>query len=560
MVASLIDKSLLQQTEHEGEETRLLLLETIREYGLECLESSGELEATHLAHATYYLGLAEEAAPHLHDAEEASVVARLEREQENLRAALGTLLEQAQAQAGTQKGARALEQALRLCVALYWFWYERGHVREGQIFLERALARGQGVAPRLRARALYAAAELAGGLNEMERTERLCEEGLSLYREVSDTAGMASSLLLLGGMSRVRGHYGLARSRLEEAASLFGQLGDGWMQGRCQVELASIATEQGQYERARALLEDNLQFCQQAGHQVDVHWVRYLMARLLFVQQADLGRAQRLAEQSLAFFQERGYPWHRAYMLTLLAQLRLLQGGVAQAEEWSEESVLLVQEVGEREGLIEPLLCLAHVALAQGDLADARRRYQEGLATLHEMGSEAFLAACLEGLAALSAAQATPHQAARLWGAAEVLRETIGAPMYPVHRASFEQAIALARAQLGEQAFGAAWSEGRLMTPQQALAAQEQGKTSPARSAGPLSPPAPKASAFPAGLTARELEVLRLLAQGWTDAQIAEHLVISVRTVNHHTSSLYSKLGVSSRAAATRAALEYHVL
>jgi predicted ATPase len=260
MVASLIDKSLLQQTEHQGEEVRLLLLQTIREYGLECLVSNGELEAAHMAHATYYLGLAEEAAPHLHGAEEASVVARLEREQENLRAALGSLMEQAQTQAGTKKGARAAEQAMGLCVALYWFWYERGHAREGQIFLERALARGQGVAPRLRARALYAAAELALGLNEMERTERLCEEGLSLYREVSDTAGIASSLLLLGAMARVRGHYGQARSRLEEAASLFGQLGDGWMQGRCQVELARIATEQGQYERSRALLEENLQF------------------------------------------------------------------------------------------------------------------------------------------------------------------------------------------------------------------------------------------------------------------------------------------------------------
>jgi len=122
-----------------------------------------------------------------------------------------------------------------------------------------------------------------------------------------------------------------------------------------------------------------------------------------------------------------------------------------------------------------------------------------------------------------------------------------------------EQAVAQARAQLGEQAFRAAWAEGRLMTPQQTLDAQEKEMIHtalPTRSAAsPLQPPR-----FPAGLTAREVEVLRLLAQGWTDAQIAEHLVISVRTVNNHTASLYSKLGVSSRAAATRAALEYHVL
>jgi ATP/maltotriose-dependent transcriptional regulator MalT len=293
---------------------------------------------------------------------------------------------------------------------------------------------------------------------------------------------------------------------------------------------------------------------------VDVHWVEYLLARLLFVQQADPGRAQRLAEQSLAFFQERGYLLHRAYMLTLLAQLRLLQGEVAQAKAWSEESLLLLQEVGELEGLIEPLLCLAHVALAQGDLAEARRRYQEGRATLHEMGSEAFLAACLEGLAALSAAQATPHQAARLWGAAEALREAIGAPMYPISQASYEHALAQARAQLGEQAWRQAWAEGRMMTPVQALAALEKAMPptdlpAQATTSSPL-----RLSPSPFRLTARELEVLRLLTQGLSDAQIAEHLVISPRTVNHHTTSLYSKLGVSSRAGATRAAIEHHLL
>src|SRR6516225_6638733 len=94
MVASLLDKSLLQQTEHEGEETRLVLLETIREYGLECLVSCGELEVTRTAHAVYFLRLSEEVAPRLRGAEQANFMALLEREQENLRAALGYLLEQ----------------------------------------------------------------------------------------------------------------------------------------------------------------------------------------------------------------------------------------------------------------------------------------------------------------------------------------------------------------------------------------------------------------------------------------------------------------------------------
>jgi len=98
------------------------------------------------------------------------------------------------------------------------------------------------------------------------------------------------------------------------------------------------------------------------------------------------------------------------------------------------------------------------------------------------------------------------------------------------------------------------------MTPDQALAAQDS-ETIPAGRPSVPQPPAPIPSpTYPAGLTAREVEVLRLLAQGWTDAQIAEHLVISPRTVNRHTTSLYSKLNVFSRAAATRYAHEHDLL
>jgi DNA-binding NarL/FixJ family response regulator len=113
---------------------------------------------------------------------------------------------------------------------------------------------------------------------------------------------------------------------------------------------------------------------------------------------------------------------------------------------------------------------------------------------------------------------------------------------------------------LGEQAFRTAWVEGRNMTSQQVLAIPSTTQIPTQIPPSPPSAPARKPVTYPAGLTAREVEVLRLIAQGWTDAQIAKHLVISPRTVNHHTTSLYSKLGVSSRAAATRYAHEHHLL
>ncbi len=117
--------------------------------------------------------------------------------------------------------------------------------------------------------------------------------------------------------------------------------------------------------------------------------------------------------------------------------------------------------------------------------------------------------------------------------------------------ADYERSLSAARVHLGERAFAAAWAQGRSMTSEQALAAQGQ-KPIPTTT---LIPPPP----YPAGLTAREVEVLRLVAGGLTDVQVAEKLVLSPRTVHAHISSIYSKLGVTSRSAATRYAIEHHL-
>jgi DNA-binding NarL/FixJ family response regulator len=121
--------------------------------------------------------------------------------------------------------------------------------------------------------------------------------------------------------------------------------------------------------------------------------------------------------------------------------------------------------------------------------------------------------------------------------------------------------VAGVRTKLGEKAFAAAWTEGSAMTPEQALAAQGPVTLpQPLPTAPSSTPPAKPVPTYPDGLTAREVEVLRLLAQGLTDAQIAEYLVISPRTVNNHLTSIYSKIQVSSRSAATRYAIEHHLV
>ena len=176
-------------------------------------------------------------------------------------------------------------------------------------------------------------------------------------------------------------------------------------------------------------------------------------------------------------------------------------------------------------------------------------------------GSTGLIPSCLEALADVAAAQGEFTWAAQLLGTAEELREALGTPLPPVDRPIYEQTVAAVRVQLGEKAFAEAMAEGRSMTAEQALAAQGSTRAPVSTPAGSSSTsPATPLPAYPDDLTPREVEVLRRLSQGWTDAQIAEQLVISPRTVNNHLTSIYRKIQVSSRAAATRYALEHHLV
>jgi DNA-binding CsgD family transcriptional regulator len=202
------------------------------------------------------------------------------------------------------------------------------------------------------------------------------------------------------------------------------------------------------------------------------------------------------------------------------------------------------------------------VEVHQGDNVAARALYEESLAMAARGGdSKGLIPSCLEGLADVVAAQGEFTWAARFLGTAEDLREALGTPLPPVDRAAYERSVAATHAQLGGQAFAAAWAEGRTMTPAQALDAQGPVTLPQPFPAAPSSTPqAQSPTTSPGGLSARELEVLRLLATGLTDAQIAEQLVLSLYTIHAHLRTIYSKLGITSRSAATRYAFEHQLV
>ena len=552
-VTSLLDKNLLHQTELEGEEPRLVMLETIREYAWEALEASEEAEALRQAHAVYYLGLAEAEAPRWYGPRVGRSLARLAQEHDNLRAAMNWLLERGET-----------EMALRLGVALWEFWVESGSRQEGWHFLERALAGSEEVAIAVRAKALDAAGDLAGQLGHFERGAVLCEQSLALFREIGDTKGLLSAVYHLGYIACLRGEEAVARSLYEECIELSSEAGDKNRVALALNQLAVIATRQGEFVRARALVEEALALLRGSGDMQGIRDSLHFLALALFGQ-GDLERAHVLVEECLALIREMGLGRiMEAEPLTLLGEITFSQGDTTTARLLFEKSGALFREEGNAAQMAWVLPLLAKVIAAQGDLASARALYEESLLPgkgVNRHMSFMDIAPALEGLAAVVAAQGEPTWAARLWGRAQAHRDAYGIPLAPVYRAGYDHAVAAARVQLGEKAFATAWTEGRAMTLEQALASQGREmmpKTVPVDQ--PATPPAKSQPTYPAGLTSREVEVLRLVAQGLTDAQIAEQLVISPRTVNNHLTSIYSKIQVASRAAATRYAIEHKLV
>ena len=553
VVSSLIDKSLLQVTEQAGEGPRLIMLETLQEYGLECLAMHGEEEATRRAHAEYYLRLAEEAEPKLLGAQEAMWLERLEREHDNLRAALHWSLEQ-------RKAGHSMELALRLGGALEPLWILHGYYNEGRTFLEHALVASQSVMVSIRAKALRTAAYLALNQDDLQRAATFCEESLALSRELGDTAGITDALEIRGHLARIQNDFVAARSLIEEVVSLARETGDKWRFASGLHDLAWVCLEQGEYSRARSMYEECLTAFRELGITSGIAASLNQLALVLIVSLDDQERVGLLLEESLVLWKQISQKnGGIACWFYLAGRVALSERDFVRARALLEVSVAIYKEMGDQWHTARSLCALARVEAVQSNYVAAVTLYKESLALYRQMGNNN-IASVLEGLADVAVRQEQPALAAQLWGAAEALRESMGIPIWPVERADYERSITAARRSLGEKSFADAWTQGHITSLEQALVAlgRETIKTPPATQS-PTSPTKSTPSS-PYGLTAREVEVLRLLAQGLTSAQIAEQLVISLLTVNTHVRSIYSKLGVNSRSAATRCAVEHQLM
>ena len=464
-MASLVDKSLLQQREQgTGAEPRFVMLETIREYALERLSAGGEMEMVRNAHASYFLVLAERVNAALAGSDYIMWLDRLEQEHDNLRAAMHWSLEQVEDRK---------EFALRLAGALRSFWYSRGYLSEGLDFLERILVQRDGVAAPVAAKAIYAAARLYEARGDYDRAEPLIIESLALYRELGDIASIAYALHLQADIAWRRGNLDVAHSQAEESLAVFMQLDDKGAIAGLLLHLGALAADQGEYAMARTHLKESLAINRELEDKSSIADSLFNLARASFFSGDDLASARTLLEESLALFNELGDKESLAYCHCLSGLLALEQGDTNSARSLMEQSVALFKERRQKHGMALSIISLAKVIAAQGDIATARTLYEESVLLASKAHDKLNIASALEGLASVVAAQGAYTWAVRLWGAAEALRESIGAPLPAVERPVYEQAVATACLHLGQSAFAIIWAKGRSMAAEEALRSED---------------------------------------------------------------------------------------
>jgi predicted ATPase/DNA-binding CsgD family transcriptional regulator len=458
-LAALADKSLLQVTQQPDGEPRFGQLETLRAYALEQLQASGELEDVRAQHARWVLSLAEAAYPELSGPRQEDWFARREREHDNIRAALQWCRATGQAETGA-----------RIAAALWWFWDVRGHLTEGQQWLEHHSAAQQPMLPPdLRSRLLRRAGQLALRRGAYGQAASLQAASDALADNLLAPTERAEAVQCRGNLSLAEGRTEEAIRLLADSLDQFSRLDDQASLARYAFNLGLATAQSGDLPRATAILESCADRC---------------------------------------------------------------------------------RVVGQRWPLAAALGALALLAAAQRDWTTVQRRAQEALEIGCELGNRWGIAHAFEVLAWAAAATAPPVRAARLFGAAEGGLHEIGASLWAPLLTLHETFLATVRRGLGEPAFVAAFTEGRTwpLAATLAVARRRDEQAGSQRLAGPC-------SELPGGLSARETEVVRLVAAGQSNRDIAQSLVLSEKTVSRHLENIFAKLGISSRAAATAFAI-----
>ncbi|MGH2613707.1 MAG: ATP-binding protein [Thermomicrobiales bacterium] len=455
---SLVLKSLVRQDGDADGTLRFTMLETIREYGLERLEATGEVGAVRRAHAAYFLALSEEAEPELRGAEQVTWLDRLGAEHDNLRAALGSLEQPADA-----------ETRLRLAGSLWRFWWVRGHLTEGRGWLERALNSSANMPPAIQAKALNGAGILAESQGDYEQATTLHEQALELRRQAGDRQGVAASLTNLGIIASIQGNYRRAAELHKQSLALWQELGDEPGIASALYELGSLTLNRGNYGRARTLLQQSFNLFRDLG---DVPGQAIVLESLGIhaFHNGDYEGAASHYEKGLELWRNLEDSRMIAHSLSNLGEAMYNQGDHSRANSLLNEALLLYKELGETRGKAFVLYQLGILAAARDDASQAALLFGESVALRQQLGEDPAIIESLEGLASVACLRGESTRAIRLFAASEAQRGAIGAPLPPAYQAKHQRHLDSARAAIGETEFAAAWAAGRELSLDEAIA------------------------------------------------------------------------------------------
>jgi predicted ATPase/DNA-binding SARP family transcriptional activator len=413
---ALLRNNLLATARARGDEPRLGMLESIREYALERLEARGDGADVCRRHAGFYLGLAEEAEPCLLGPLQREWLERLDRERDNIRAALTWALHAGEAETG-----------LRIASALWRFWQMRSHEQEGRECLEELLALGSG-SPSTRAKAQTMVGSLALLLGDLETAQRILQQSLRVHRRQSDDRMIAFAVGLLGMVALIRGNTdsGLALSRealevARRAAYAFVESAALWQVGAC------------------------------------------LAAR------GDLDEAERTLEEAVSLERKHGNTRSVGLWLKTLGGVAIVRGDHAQAWRLFDESLAIHRSLGDAWGVTHSLANLASLALEAGDAETARMLLSEALAIEHQGDHHPVLANILEVSARLAAVDEHPTLAIRLYARAALLREHVGRQQFDLGWPDPTAKLDELCSRVGKKTFDEEWKRGRAMALRDAI-------------------------------------------------------------------------------------------
>ena len=444
----LCEHSLVRQEDGPEDEPRFVMLETIREFGLERLAESGEEAAIRKGHAALFMELAEEAAPALAGPDPGPWLDHLETEHDNLRAAL------------RWAGSTDSQVGLRLGAALWRFWDIRGHLGEGQGWLEQVLAGGDGTVSAERAAALSGLANVVQVQGDHERARELHEEALALWRAVGDPRGEAMTLDCLGYLAQGRGEYGRAAGLHEQALELANQAGDERIAGHALLNLGTAALYQGRYEQAAAHYAEALAQFRRVGDK-----------RAAGSGAGQSGGAGVLAGGlrasdgpvpggALLLPGRRGSPRHRLHAgqprrdPTAPGGIRACGGalrrGAPRPARDRGQALRRLRAARPRPAGAGPA---GHRSSGAPPHREPRAVPAGGGRRRHRRMPR--------GAGGAGGRPGKAERGARLFGAADALREQAGAPLAPAYRSRRDRGLAAARTALGPDQFSAALAAGR---------------------------------------------------------------------------------------------------